>query len=728
MTLAPDQSDADEHAQLQGVVDRVVFHNADNGFSVLRVTVKGRADLVTVVGPTAVVKVGDHLDCHGEWVNDRTHGLQFRAKQINLIAPSTLEGIERYLASGALPGVGAHFAKVLVQTFGAQVFDVFENEPERLAEIAGLGKKRQQQIIEAWAEQKSVREIMVFLQTHGIGPARAVRIYKNYGDQAIDKIMANPYRLALDIQGVGFKIADALALSIGVSAQDPNRASAGVRYVVQEHASQGHCAIPQDTLVERAAKLLEIPADIIELGIDREVSSGRLIAELIDEQRCYFLTALQHAEVYVAKRLLRLCQGDALVDTYFVQSELDKIERDSGFALSPSQRQAIDIVLGAKVSVITGGPGVGKTTVVNSLLQVVRRQGLRVLLCAPTGRAAKRLAESTGDEAKTIHRLLEFDPATRGFKRTGESPLDVDLLIVDEMSMVDIQLMEALLSALPDSAGLLMVGDVDQLPSVGPGAVLADVIKSGRVATARLTEIFRQAASSQIIVNAHRINQGEMPLQQELGDKLGDFYFIACETPEDIHDKVIQLVQERIPKRFNLHPIRDIQVLSPMNKGGLGTRSLNIELQKVLNPSKGPTVTRFGFTYAVHDKVIQTVNNYDKEVFNGDIGFVEAIDSEESAVKINFEGRSILYTLEDLEEVSLAYATTIHKAQGSEYPAVVIPLATQHYTLLQRNLIYTGVTRGRQLVVIVGQTKALRIAVETVSSRQRLTKLAQRLG
>jgi exodeoxyribonuclease V alpha subunit len=676
-----------------------------------------------------------------------------------------------------------------------------------LAEISGLGKKRQQQIIEAWSEQKGVREIMVFLQSHGIGPTRAVRIYKTYGDRAVDKIMANPYRLALDIQGVGFKIADALALSIGVSSHDPMRASAGVRHVMQDFASQGHCAVPHDTLVERAVKLLEIPAEIISQGVDQEVTEGRLVAELIDDQRCYFLAALQRAEVYVAKRLLRLMQGEALVESMEVDKVLKSIERQTGMELSASQHQAIETVLGAKVSVITGGPGVGKTTVVNSLLQVVRIRGLRVLLCAPTGRAAKRLAESTGSEAKTIHRLLEFDPASRGFKRNGESPLETDLVIVDEMSMVDISLMHSLLSALPDSAGLLMVGDVDQLPSVGPGAVLADVIKSGRIATARLTEIFRQAASSKIIVNAHRINHGELPAQdesrdgrgratqeakadesrdgrgratqdakaeesrdgrgratqeakadeardgrgratqdakadahmdvrgratqdakaEELGEQLSDFYFIASETPEDIHAKVIQLVKERIPKRFNLHPIKEIQVLSPMNKGGLGTKSLNIELQKVLNPSTGDTVSRFGFTYAVNDKVIQTVNNYDKEVFNGDIGFVEYINSEEGIVKLNFEGRSIDYKFDELEEVSLAYATTIHKAQGSEYPAVVIPLATQHYTLLQRNLIYTGVTRGRQLVVIIGQPKALRIAVDTVSSKQRLTKLAQRL-
>ena len=727
MKLAVSDNAAKTQQRLEGVVDRIAFHNADNGFTVLRVKVPDSVDLATVVGSTAVIKVGDHVDCQGEWANDRTHGIQFKAEQINIIAPTTLEGIERYLASGVVPGIGAHFAKVLVETFGDQVFDVFENEPERLAEVSGLGKKRRQQIIEAWSEQKAVRDIMVFLQSHGIGPARAVRIYKTYGDQAVEKIMANPYRLALDVQGVGFKIADSLALSVGISPHAEIRASAGVRHVLQELASQGHCAVPQNALVDKASKLLDIPKDIIRLGIEQEVIAGHLIAELIEQEQCYFLASLQRAEVYVAQRLLRLAAGEPLVNELELERILRVVEKENDITLSPSQHEAIASVLGAKVSVITGGPGVGKTTVVNSLLQVVRSQGLRVLLCAPTGRAAKRLAESTGCEAKTIHRLLEFDPATRGFKRNGDSPLDADLIIVDEMSMVDISLMQSLLSAIPDEAGLLMVGDVDQLPSVGPGAVLADVIKSQRVATARLTEIFRQAASSKIIVNAHKINHGELPEQEKNGEELSDFYFIACETVEDIHAKVIHLVKERIPQRFAFHPIREIQVLSPMNKGGLGTRSLNIELQKVLNPARGLTVSRYGFTYAVDDKVIQTVNNYDKEVFNGDIGFVEHIDKENEQLRLNFEGRSIPYTLDELDEVSLAYATTIHKAQGSEYPAVVIPLSTQHYTLLQRNLIYTGVTRGRELVVVIGQPKALRIAVETLSSRQRLTKLAQRL-
>ncbi len=727
MTTSPLHTETEDTLHLRGVIDRVTFHNAENGFSVLRISVQGNVDLATVVGVVASVKTGDHIDCQGCWINDRTHGLQFRAQRIEVIAPSTLDGIERYLASGVVPGVGAHFAKVLVKTFGEQVFDVFENEPERLSEISGLGKKRRDKIIEAWTEQKTVRDIMVFLQSHGIGPTRAVRIYKAYGDNAVEKILANPYRLALDIQGVGFKVADALALSVGVSPHDVMRASAGVRHVLQDYASQGHCAVSRDTLLERAVKLLDIPADIIARGVDSEVNEGRLVAELIDERPFYFLAALQRAEIYVAKRLLRLMECDEWIDVLAVDDALLAVARETGVVLSTSQRQAIDIALGAKVSVITGGPGVGKTTVVNSLLQVMRHQGLRILLCAPTGRAAKRLAESTGIEAKTIHRLLEFDPGSRGFKRHAETPLEVDFLIVDEMSMVDISLMQSLLSALPDSAGLLMVGDVDQLPSVGPGAVLADVIKSRRIATARLTEIFRQAASSKIIVNAHRINQGELPIQEELGEQLSDFYFIACETAEDIHSKVIQLVKERIPKRFDFHPIKEIQVLSPMNKGGLGTRSLNIELQKVLNPSQGPTVSRFGFTYAVHDKVIQTVNNYDKEVFNGDIGFVEKIDKEEGVLTLNFEGRPIAYSVDELDEVSLAYATTIHKAQGSEYPAIVIPLSTQHFTLLQRNLLYTGVTRGRQLVVIIGQPKALRIAIDTVSSRQRVTKLAHRL-
>jgi exodeoxyribonuclease V alpha subunit len=579
-------------------------------------------------------------------------------------------------------------------------------------------------VTSAWAEQKVVREIMVFLQSHGVGTARAVRIYKTYGDQAVERVQENPYRLALDIHGIGFKTADAIAERLGIPHDALIRAQAGVRHVLQEIAGDGHCAAYQDGLLEAAVKLLEIPEPIIGQAIEEELAQENLIAEPIEEKPALFLAALHRAERGVAEHIARLggepCWGP--IDT---DRAIPWVEDKTGLNLSESQRKAVARAVNGKVTVITGGPGVGKTTVVNSILRIIRAKGVKVLLCAPTGRAAKRLSESTSSEAKTIHRLLEFDPRTMGFKHNQDAPLDGELVVVDEVSMVDTALMNQLLRAVPDHCGLLLVGDVDQLPSVGPGAVLADMIGSSSVPTVRLTEIFRQAASSKIIVNAHRINRGQMPERSEKAES--DFYFIGSDTPEDIHDKLLQVVTERIPKRFGLHPIDDIQVLTPMNRGGLGARSLNVELQQRLNPSAEPRITRFGWTYAPGDKVIQTVNNYDKDVFNGDIGRVVKIDEEEGLVFIDYDGRRVEYETGELDEISLAYATTVHKSQGSEYPAVVIPLGMQHYMLLERNLLYTAVTRGKRLVVVIGQTKALAMAVKRLGSVKRLTNLQARL-
>ncbi|HVO65265.1 MAG TPA: ATP-dependent RecD-like DNA helicase [Syntrophales bacterium] len=568
---------------------------------------------------------------------------------------------------------------------------------------------------------------MVFLQSHGIGTGRAVRIYKTYGEESIIKVTENPYRLALDIHGIGFKTADTLAMKLGITPDSLIRAQAGVRHVLQEIADDGHCAAPWDTLIEEASKLLEIDDKILEEAIHAEIAEENLIQEEIEGKPCLFLTPLHRAESGAATSILRLLQGVPPWGTIDADKAIPWVEGKTELTLSDSQRAAIKLALSSKVVVITGGPGVGKTTLVNSVLLIIRAKNMEVTLCAPTGRAAKRLSESTGIEAKTIHRLLEFDPKSFGFKRGRDNPLETDLVVIDESSMVDIALMNRVLAAIPDSAALMIVGDVDQLPSVGPGAVLADIINSGRVPTVRLTEIFRQAATSLIIVNAHRINKGEMPLKAE-GTELIDFYFIPADTPEEIHDKLLQVVTERIPKRFGFHPVKDVQILTPMNRGGLGARSLNAELQSVLNEKGEPKVTRFGTTFAPNDKVIQTVNNYDKEVFNGDIGQIVEVDEEERLVKIDYDGRIVEYEFGELDEVSLAYATSIHKSQGSEYPAVVIPLAMQHYTLLERNLIYTAVTRGKKLVTIIGQPKALAMAVKNRKSSRRLTKLSARIA
>jgi exodeoxyribonuclease V alpha subunit len=712
--------------RISGSVERVTFHSEESGFCVLRVKVKGHRELVTCLGSAASITPGEYVECVGTWHNDKTHGLQFKSTYLKVVPPSTLEGIEKYLGSGMVKGIGPHFAKILVQAFGVDVFTVIEENPERLLTLPGIGKKRTDKVTSAWSEQKAIREIMVFLQSHGVGTGRAVRIYKTYGDEAIIKVSENPYRLALDIHGIGFKTADLIAQKLGIAPDSLIRAQAGVRHVLQEMSGEGHCAASHDTLIHEAEKLLEIPVTILEEAVLEEIAQENLVQEEIDGIPCLFLTPLHRAEMGVANSIKRILEGTPPWGQLDVVKALPWVEEKTGLTLSGSQKEAVRLALTSKMVVITGGPGVGKTTLVNSILLIVRAKQVNVTLCAPTGRAAKRLSESTGIEAKTIHRLLEFDPKTFGFKRNKDNPLNANLVVIDESSMVDIALMNKLLGAIPSDAALMIVGDVDQLPSVGPGAVLADIIDSGVVPTVRLTEIFRQAASSKIIVNAHRINKGEMPLKGDAGE-LTDFYFIPSDTPEDIHAKLLQVVTERIPKRFGMHPVKDIQVLTPMNRGGLGSHSLNAELQKALNPDSEPKVTRFGTTFSPGDKVIQTVNDYDKEVFNGDIGRIDSIDGEEGTLSIVFDDRTVEYEFGELDELSLAYATSIHKSQGSEYQAVVIPLAMQHYTLLQRNLIYTAVTRGKKLVIIIGQPKALAMAVKNKNATKRLTNLAARL-
>ncbi len=728
MMPPPSPTTADQYAleRLSGSVERVTFHSEETGFCVLRVKVRGRRELATIVGSAAAVTAGEYVECLGLWINDRSHGLQFKASQITIIPPSTLEGIEKYLGSGMVKGIGPHFARKLVAAFGERVFDVIEQTPERLLELDGIGPKRQARVTEAWAEQKVIREIMVFLQSHGVGTSRAVRIYKTYGGEAITRVSENPYRLALDIHGIGFKTADTIARRLGIAPDSLIRAQAGVRHVLKEWSEQGHCAALRPKLIELAVKLLEISEPVIVQAVDAELQAGNLVSDIVNDQEALFLTPLHRSETGCAKHLLRLLGGTPPWGRIEPVKAIPWVEQRSGLTFSDSQREAIAQVVNSKVSIITGGPGVGKTTIVNSILTILRAKSIEVLLCAPTGRAAKRLSESTGLEAKTVHRLLEFDPQHFGFKRDFDNPLEANFIVMDEASMMDIVLMNQFLRAIPNQAGLLIVGDVDQLPSVGPGAVLADMIDSGRVPTVRLTEIFRQARTSQIIVNAHKINQGRIPCP-EPDQHLSDFYVIPARTPEELFEKLMQVVTMRIPQRFKLHPIDDIQVLTPMNRGGLGARSLNIELQQRLNGAGEPKVTRYGSTYAPGDKVMQRLNNYDKDVFNGDIGRIESIDVEEGVVKVDYDGRIVEYELSELDELALAYATSIHKSQGSEYPAVVIPLTTQHYMLLERNLLYTGVTRGKKLVVIIAQPNALAMAVKTQRSGRRLTNLAVRL-
>lgn len=713
--------------KLQGSIERVTFHSESSGFCVLRIKVRGHRELITVLGSAASVTAGEYIECSGFWVNDRQHGQQFKSISLKIVPPTTLDGIEKYLGSGMVKGIGPHFAKKLVKAFGEQVFDVIEQTPERMLELPGIGKKRMLCVTSAWAEQKVIREIMVFLQSHGVGTSRSVRIYKTYGEQAIEKVQENPYRLALDIHGIGFKTADTLAQKLGIAADSLIRAQAGVRHVLQEWSSDGHCAAFRESLSEMAVKLLEIPSPVIESAIVAELAEGNLISDFIGLKEAVFLTPLYRAEIGCTVSLQRLNLGTLPWGSIDVAKAIPWVEEKTGLTLSNSQRSAVELVLQHKVSVITGGPGVGKTTLVNSILKILSAKRISIGLCAPTGRAAKRLAESTGMEAKTVHRLLEFDPSVFAFKHNEENPLDIDCLVVDESSMMDVVLMNQLLKAIPTQAALIIVGDVDQLPSVGPGSVLSDIIDSGQIATVRLTEIFRQASTSKIITNAHRINQGQLPVIDNNSEN-SDFYCLYAETPEEIFAKLLQVVTQRIPQRFGFHPVNDIQVLTPMNRGGLGARSLNIELQSTLNGHSEPKVTRYGSTYAPGDKIIQRINNYDKDVFNGDIGVVKSIDIEESLVKIQFDDRVLDYEFNDLDEIALAYATSIHKSQGSEYPAVVIPMAMQHYMMLERNLLYTGVTRGKKLVVVIAQNKALAMAVKNQQSQKRITNLIARLN
>ncbi len=625
--ITPAQTSSPDREVLAGLVERVTFHNAENGFCVLRVKARGHRELVTVVGHAAVISAGEWVTASGEWINDRTHGQQFKAGFLRAATPTSIDGIEKYLASGMIRGIGPVYARKMVRVFGEKVFDIIETDPDRLREVEGIGTVRAKRITDAWAEQKVVREIMVFLHSHGVGTARAVRIYKTYGADAVEVMTQNPYRLARDIRGIGFKTADAIAMKMGIAKTAMIRVRAGISFALTEAMDNGHCGLPTDELLPLAVELLEVPSELASAALDLELGEGTIIADTVGDRACIFLGGLYRAEQVIAERILRLANGTLPWPYIDPGKALPWIEQKTGMALAESQVAAIRLALVSKVLVITGGPGVGKTTIVNSILRILSAKGVSLLLCAPTGRAAKRMSEATGLEAKTIHRLLEVDPKTGGFKRGTDNPLVCDLLVVDEASMVDVLLMQALLKAVPDNAAVLIVGDIDQLPSVGPGQVLADIITSGAVPVVRLTEVFRQAAQSRIITSAHRINQGLLPdLSRPESDS--DFYFVQADDPETAVLRIVDLVKNRIPQRFGLDPVRDIQVLCPMNRGGVGARSLNVELQASLNPAGERKVERFGWTFAPGDKVMQIENDYDKEVYNGDVGYIDDVDPD----------------------------------------------------------------------------------------------------
>ncbi len=713
---------------VRGVVERVTFHNEESGFSVLRVLVRGRKDLVTVIGNVATVTPGEWITAEGRWVRDREHGMQLKAERVETQPPDSREGIEKYLASGMIKGIGPVYAKKLVAQFGEEVFSIIENESARLQEVGGIGAERRRAIKDAWAEQRVVREIMVFLHANGVSTSRAARVYKTYGEEAIARIRTDPYCLARDIRGIGFKSADAIAAKVGLAGDSVLRVRAGLAHCLDEAGADGHCAMVRRDLVGAAGELLDVGLELAERVLAGALERKELVAETSEGRDLIYAPPMLAAERVVAERLRAMAErtrtGYPAID---VERALDWVQGATGKVLADSQAAALRLALGRAVAVVTGGPGVGKTTLVNSILKILSAKGVRCVLCAPTGRAAKRLAESTGMPAMTIHRLLEPERGG-GFKRFEGNPLAGDLFVMDEVSMVDVSLMARFLRAVPGRGNLLLVGDADQLPSVGPGLVLRDVIASGAVPVARLDVVFRQAEASGIVTAAHAMNAGRLP---ELDHREGsDFFFIEREDSAAALETIVELVARRVPGKFGLDPVRDIQVLSAMNKGTLGVRSVNGRLQAALNPAREGVgeVERVGVTFRAGDKVIQTRNNYDKEVFNGDIGVVRAVEWSEKEVIVEFEGRRVVYEFGEMDELDPAWAITVHKSQGSEFPCVIVPVAMEQFVLLQRNLIYTAITRGKRLVIVVGQRKALGAAVRNNAVRARVSGLRGRLG
>ena len=703
---------------LRCVVERITYQNPENGYSVLKVKVKGYNDLVTLVGNLLEVPVGSVLLCRGEWKVDKCYGSQFVAATWEETMPATVYGIEKYLGSGLVKGIGPRFARAIVQRFGTETIDIIETEIERLYEVPNIGRKRVAKIRESWEKQKDIKNVMLFLQGYGVSTAYAAKIYREYGKESIDKVRENPYRLADDIWGIGFKTADGIAAKMGYEKEDPRRCRSGILYTLGQLSDEGHVYAGEEQLVKTAGQLLEAGETAI-----RDTLAGMLQAEdLILDKDAIYLPPFYHAECGTSRRLRDLAQstGRSLFDGLFDPSSLTA---ETGIEYDEVQLAAIRQAVTSKVMVLTGGPGTGKTTTTQGIIAALKKAGLRVLLAAPTGRAAKRMSEATGMEAKTIHRLLEYNPQD-GYKRNDENPLEGDALIVDECSMIDILLMNNLLKAVPVGMRLVLVGDIDQLPSVGAGNVLRDVIDSQRIPVVRLVRIFRQAQKSRIVMNAHTINQGRFPDTSNGRDT--DFFFMREDDPERAAETIVRLVKERLPRAYRESPDR-IQVLTPMQRGVVGAANLNLLLQQALNPS-GPSLNRGGYTYRQGDRVMQQRNNYDKDVFNGDLGYIREVDTEERTLKVDFDGKWVEYDVTELDELTLAYATTIHKAQGSEYPIVVMPVLMTHFVMLQRNLIYTGITRAKKICVLIGAMKALAYAVRNVSVLKRNTSLRERLN
>lgn len=705
--------------KLRCVVERITFQNAENGYSVMKVKVKGYDDLVTLVGNLLEVPAGAVLLCEGEWRVDKRYGQQFQCETWEEVMPATAYGIEKYLGSGLVKGIGPKFAKLIVGHFGTDTIEVIETDIERLYEVPGISKKRVEKIRESWEKQKDIKNVMLFLQGFGVSTAYAAKIYRQYGKESIDNVKENPYRLADDIWGIGFKTADGIARKMGYEMNDERRLRSGLIYTLNQLADEGHCYAEEEQLIATAKQLLEADEECIRTAMTHAIETE----DLMLDGTAIYLPPFYYAECGTANRLNTLVHTKEAGSIFTARFDLAKLQRETGIEYDEVQVEAIRQAIASKVMVLTGGPGTGKTTTTKAIIAALQSAGMRILLAAPTGRAAKRMSEATGMEAKTIHRLLEYNPQD-GYKRNDENPLEGDALIVDECSMIDIILMNNLTKALPTTMRLVLVGDIDQLPSVGAGNVLRDIIDSGVIPVVRLTRIFRQAQSSRIVMSAHAINRGCFP--DISNGQHTDFFFMKQEEPEKVAETIVSLVRDRLPKAYR-QPNANIQVLTPMQRGVVGAANLNVALQQALNHNTAALV-RGGYTFKEGDRVMQLRNNYDKDVYNGDLGYVRSVDMEERTLTVDFDGQMVEYEASELDELTLAYATTIHKSQGSEYPIVVMPVLMTHYVMLQRNLIYTGITRAKKICVLVGQTKALAYAIHNMKVLKRNTRLKERLA
>lgn len=711
----------DRNNQIKGFIERITFQSDETGFTVARLKEKGRRELTVIVGNMPSIQEGEVIVCQGFWKNDKRHGWQFQVTDYDVELPSTVAGIQKYLASGMIKGIGSVFAERIVQYFGKETLKVIDENPDSLVEVNGIGDKRVETIKTYWKEQRAIRDVMMFLQSQGISPMYAQKIYKQYGDHSITKIQANPYHLSRDIYGIGFKTADKIAQKLGITKEADERIDAGVEFVLFELSNQGHTCYPVDDFVKSAEDLLDVPRDRIQERLAEIELNYRILVEKLPDGKDYiWLMGIYNAEKGIVSTLKKLLGAPLAFQVQNVATNIAKTEKALQIQLAANQKVAVEQSVQKKIHIITGGPGTGKSTITKVILKITQSYTKKILLAAPTGRAAKRLSQVTGLNAQTIHSLLEFDFSINGFKRNATNPLDAEMIIVDEASMIDTMLMFYLLKAVPFNAILVFIGDIDQLPSVGAGNVLRDFIASKHIPVTRLTEIFRQAASSKIITSAHQINRGQMPNLRI--EKESDFFFIQEEEIENINTTIQDLLETRLPKRYGFDPFNDIQVLSPMKRGHIGTHQLNEALQNRLNPSYEP-LQKYGRRFHKRDKVMQIVNNYDKNIFNGDVGRVLDIDREEQEMLVKFDQQVVTYDFAELDQLTLAYAVSVHKYQGSECPCIVMPVHTTHYTMLFKNLIYTGITRGKKLVVVIGTKKAMAIAIRNNRVQRRYTGL-----